>query len=147
MMVRWSGEVQVNVNGMSGEGQISIWAWHWWTWNLLLFYTQLHKKLSRFGVIFSLPRYTIVNSWRSLMTETSLIIINPPPRDLRIRRPVFLLIPIIKPTCAARAILRLRTSCPRPRLDWDLIECNLWAARRLWGARVEDLTCLRTQLF
>ena len=35
MMVRWSGEVQVNVSGMSGECQISIWAWHWWTWNLL----------------------------------------------------------------------------------------------------------------
>ena len=34
MMVRWSGEVQVNVSGMSGERQISIWAWHWWTWNL-----------------------------------------------------------------------------------------------------------------
>ena len=35
MMVRWSGEVQMNVNVMSGERQISIWAWHWWTWNLL----------------------------------------------------------------------------------------------------------------
>ena len=33
-MVRWSGELQVNVSGMSGERQISIWAWHWWTWNL-----------------------------------------------------------------------------------------------------------------
>ena len=38
MMVRWSGERQVNVSGMSGERQISIWAWHWWTWNL--FFTE-----------------------------------------------------------------------------------------------------------
>ena len=37
MIVRWSGEAQVNVSGMSGKRQISIWAWHWWTWNLFLF--------------------------------------------------------------------------------------------------------------
>ena len=34
MMVRGSGEFQVNVSEMSGERKISIWAWHWWTWNL-----------------------------------------------------------------------------------------------------------------
>ena len=34
MMVRWSGEAQVNVSGLSGKRQISIWAWHGWTWNL-----------------------------------------------------------------------------------------------------------------
>lgn len=112
---------------------------------LLLFHQ--HKKHSRFGV--SLPRYTIVTSWRFLMTETSLIIINPPPGDQqRIKSPalVFLLIPIIMPTCRARA--HTPGSYPRPpsRLS-TLIECNLWAARRLWGARAEDLTCLRTQLF
>ena len=117
-----------------------------WDKGCYYFTHSTHKKLSWFGASFSLPRYTIVTSWRFLMTETSLIIINPPPGDLRIRRPVFLLlILIIKPTCRAGA--RLRTSCPRLRLDWDLIECNLWAVRRLRGARVEDLTCLRTQLF
>lgn len=116
---------------------------------LLLFHQ--HKKHSRFGV--SLPRYTIVTSWRFLMTETSLIIINPPPGDQqRIKSPalVFLLIPIIMPTCRARA--HTPGSYPRPpsRLgsNWvQFVSCAAPLRSPSWGfnmfAHATVLSCER----
>ena len=61
MIVRRSGEVQMNVSDMSGERQISIWAWHWWTWNVLIYSKERGKFCS---AVYTAVHWDLQWQWR-----------------------------------------------------------------------------------